>query len=273
MNIQSIKFAGWTRRIVAVFLVLAAGLLPAWPVEAVVNPGAKYVAGNLTLEAKNATVGELLETIARTAGVDILVTRGFQTSEAKITLKIAGEPIEEVLKNILHGYSYAAVYVKEGEDFRIAAVKIYSEGQQGKEVVPLYSGGRPAIYEEKNRRGETVTVMVSSGGEVITHGGLDKKGVLGPSQTEIDPGAVQTGALQSPWFAMKVQLEQQEAEKFQELMLLQKQLESTDDPEKKKALSMVYADETSKFYAMKKANTNKVEALKRVTQLKDMTGQ
>lgn len=239
-----------------------------------VKPGATFAEGNLTLEAKNATVGEILETLARTAGVDVFVARGFQTSGARVSLQIAGEPVEEAIRRILRGYSYAAIYIKEGDDFRIAALKIYPEGQAGGEVVPLYGGGRTAIHEEKNRRGETVTVMVSAGGEVITHGGLAQKGLLVPSQSVPNPAAGNpTDTVNKPWFALQLQLESQEAAQYQDLMLLQKRLESATDPEMKKTLTMVYADEVAKFHTAKRANLSKIESLKRITQFREMTGQ
>jgi hypothetical protein len=258
-------------KIALALVILAAGLLLVGPAVAAIQPGAKYAGGNLTLDAKNATVGELLETIARTAGVDVFVTRGFQTSGERMTLKIAGEPLEEVLKSILRGYSYAAIYVKEGDDFRIAAVKIYSEGQQGKEVVPLFSGGRTPVYEEKNRKGETVAVLVDARGDIVTRGNLTaRRGALGPSQTEVSPQA-QAGDLQAPWFAFQLQAEQDEVKRFSELLLLRKQAESTSDPKRKQALSMVYADEVAKFQAFKNANVNKVESLKRINQFQEVT--
>lgn len=239
--------------------------------KAGIKPGMAYKDGRLTLDAEQTPLSQVLEIISKSVGVDIFVSKGF--NPGNVSIQVTNQPLEDALKSMLRGYNYAAVYTKEGDVFRITALKIYNEGQQGGEVLPLFTGGRQTVFTEETARGETRTVMVNSGGEVITHGGLNKKGVLAPSQTEIDPGAVQTGAMQSPWFAMKVQLEQQEMEKFQELQMLKKRLDSTDDPQKKKALSMVYADEMSKFYTMKKANTNKVEALKRITQFKDMTGQ
>lgn len=239
--------------------------------KAGIKPGMTYKDGRLTLDADQTPLSQLLEIISKSAGVDIFVSKSF--NPGNVSIQVTNQPLEDALKSILRGYNYAAIYTKEGEEFRITALKIYNEGQQGGEVLPLFTGGRQTVFAEGTARGETRTVMVNSGGEVVTQGKLDKKGILVPSQTEIDPNALQTGALQSPWFAMKVQLEQQEAEKFRELQMLQKRMDSTDDPQKKKALTMIYADEMSKFYAMKRANTNKVEALKRITQFKDMTGQ
>lgn len=264
----------FTQKIALALFVMAVALFLAAPAGAVVSPGAKFSRGNLTLEAKNATVGELLEVISRTAGVDIFVSRGFEAGQEKRTLKIDGAPLEDVLRSLLRGYNYAAIYVKEGNDFRIAAVKIYAEGQQGKEVVPLFAGGRAPVqvYEEKNRRGEAVTVMVSSGGEVITPGGLDRKGILAPSQSVRNHAEQGAALLNKPWFALQVQLESEEAAKYRDLMILQQKLESAEDPELKKSLTMIYADETAKFHALKIANLNKIEALKRITQFREMTG-
>lgn len=255
---------------------MAAALFLAAPAGAVVSPGAKFSGGNLTLEAKNATVGELLEVISRTAGVDIFVSRGFEAGQEKRNLKIDGTPLEDVLRSLLRGYNYAAIYVKEGNDFRIAAVKIYTEGQQGKDVVPLFAGGRAPVqvYEEKNRRGEAVTVMVSSDSNIVTRGGLTAgKGFLGPSQMEIAGNPVTDADLKSPWFAFQLQAEQDETERFSELLLLRKQAESTTDPQRKQALALVYADEVAKFHAFKKANLNKVESLKRISQFREITKQ
>jgi len=257
----------------ALFFLLAAGFFLAWPAAAMVRPGATYAGGNLTLEAKNATIGELLETIARTAGVDIFVAPGFQTTGQKMTIQISEEPIEEAIRRILRGYNYAAIYEKEGNDFRIAALKIYPEGQASGAVVPLFSGGRTPIYEEKNRRGETVTVLVSSGGELITHGGLEKRGALVPSQSVPNPAMDPAEMLQKPWVALQLQLESQEAAQFRDLMLLQKRLEGAQNPDLKKSLTLIYADEMAKFHSSKMANLSKIESMKRITQFREITGQ
>jgi hypothetical protein len=273
MNLQNWRVNKIATVAMGIFFFMLIASLHAHDVMAAIKPGIKYAKGNITLEAKQATVTEVLEAIARTAGVDVYTARGFQPSGSRLTFRLSAEPLEDAVKKILHGYNYAAIYAKEGDDFRIVALKIFPDGQQGGEFVPLFSGGRMPVYEEKGRRGEIRTVIVNSGGDVITHGNLQKRGVLIPSQTEIGPLAAQAGSLQTPWFAVKVQLDQQEAEKFQELQMLQKQLDSTNDADRKKALAMVYADEISKFHTMKTANMNKVESLKRITQFRDMSGQ
>ena len=260
-----------TLHVLLVALVAFSVILPA---NAAIRPGVKYGGGNLTLEAKNATVGEILENIARTAGVDVFIARGFQTATEKMTVSFDGEPLEDVVRQILRGYNYAAIYEKEGNDFRIAALKIYPEGQASGAVVPLFSGGRTPVYEEKTRRGETVTVLVNTGGDIVTQGNLTaRRGVLGPSQTQVSPQA-QPADLQSPWFALQLQAEQEETERFSELLMLRKQVElTTDDPKRRQALAMAYADEVAKFHAFKQANTNKVESLKRINQFQEITKQ
>jgi len=254
-------------------LLAAAFFAAAGGADAAIRPGAKYEGGNLTLDARKATVGELLETIARTASVDVFIAKGFQTKAEALTLQFEGEPLEDAIKRILAGYSYAAIYEKEGNDFRIAALKSYPEGGVSGAVVPLFTGGRTPIYEEKTRRGETVTVLVSAGGEMITQGGIGKRGALVPSQSIPNPAINPAETLQKPWVALQLQLESEEMAKFSDLLLLQKRLDGAQDPELKKSLALIYADETSKFYAAKRANFNKVESLKRITQFREITGQ
>ncbi len=244
-----------------------------WCLNAAVRPGAKFADGTLTLEAKNANLGEILEILARTAGIDIFVARGFSTAGKKLSLQIKDEPLEAAIKRILRGYNYAAIYAKEGNDFRIAALRLYPEGQHTGEVVPLFTGGRTAaVYEEKNRRGETVTVLVDAGGQMVTHGNAAaRRGPVGPSQTEISPQAGPVD-LQTPWLALQLQNEQAEAERFNELLLLRRQAQETaGDPKRAQALAQAYADEVAKFQAFKKANMNKVESLKRINQFQEVT--
>ena len=259
------------QKIALAVLFAAAGMFVAWPAGAVVKPGAKFAGGNLTLEAKNATVGEVLETLSRTAGVDVFVTRGFQTAGERITLQIAGEPIEDAIRRILRGYNYAAIYVKEGDDFRIAALKIYPEGQQGGELVPLFAGA--AVYADSARNGETRTVFVPSSRDVTIQGQLQKRGLLVPSQMTVaqeSAGPLPEG-LHTPWMAMQADLQTQESEQFQQLLYLQKQLEGAKSAEEQRIASQLYTDQVAKFQLQKRANVNKVEALKRLNGFQGMS--
>ena len=239
--------------------------------DGAIRPGVKYERGNLTLEAKKAAVGELLETIARTAGVDVFIVKGFETRADRLTLQFEGEPLEDALKRILVGYSYAAIYTKEGDDFRIAALKIYPEGGVSGAVVPLFSGGRTPLYEEKTRQGETVTVLIDATGGIVTqNSAAARRGVVGPSSTELSPSS-SPADISAPWVALKLQLEQEEARLFADLLMLKKQAELAGDPAQKQSLTMAYADGVAKFQAFRKANVNKVESLKRIGLYQEVT--
>ncbi len=256
---------------IIIMIVMVLSLFCA-PAGAAIKPGTLYVEGNLTMEVQNAGLSEILEAIARTAGVDVFVARGFLPGGRKMSIKIADEPLDDVLRQILRGYNYAAIYVKEGDDFRVASIKIYPEGQQGRDMIPLFTGGRAPVYEEKNRRGETFTVLVNTGGDIITRGNMAaRKGTLGPSNTEVAANASPAADMQSPWFTMQMQAEQDEAERFGELLLLRKQAESATDPERRQALTAVYADQMAKFEALKRANYSKIESLKRISQFQEVT--
>lgn len=259
---------------IALGLILVAAALFAAPGDAAaaVRPGANLSEGRLTLEARNATFGEILETLAKTAGVDIFIGRGFQMPAQRLSIRLDGVPFDEALRRLLRGYNYAAIYEKEGNDFRVAAIRIYPEGQASGAVVPLFSGGRTPIYEEKNRRGETVTVLVNAGGDIVTQGSAAaRRGPVGPSQTELSANAPPSAGLDSPWFALQLQNEQAEAERFADLLMLRRQAEAATDQKQRQALAMVYADEVSKFQAFKRANMSKVESLKRINQFQEVT--
>lgn len=236
-----------------------------------VKPGMAYKEGRLTLEANQAPLLQVLELLSRSAGVDIFIAKGFQTGN--VSFQVTDEPLEDALKSIMRGYNYAAVYTKEGDTFRVAALKIYPADSQRGDMTQVFTGSRSTAFTETGKRGETKTVLVSSGDDVITHGSLQKTCILTPSRMELNVPEGQPAPVSAPWFQMQAQLERQEASQYEELMILQKRLESADNPELKKSLSMIYADQLAKFHTMKRVNLNKVESLKRISQLREITGQ
>ncbi len=239
-----------------------------------VKEGASYRDGSLTMEAKNASLVDLLEAIAQTAGIDIFVGQGFHPAGGRMACNFSGEPLENVLRSLLRGFNYAAVYVKEGDDFRIASLKIYPEGQQGGAFTPLFRGAKPAVAAERMKNGQTVTVLVNSGGAIVRQGDLAaRQGVLGPAETHMASAGAPEVSLREPWFALQLQTEQDEAARFADLLMLRKQAQSATDPQRKQSLAMVYADEAAKFEAFKKANQNKIESLKRISQFQEINGQ
>ena len=237
---------------------------------------AQYANGLLTISMEKVSVSEALGIISRTAGMNVYVAKEFSIPMARNkSLRSQQQPVEEVLKDLLQGINYAVEYVKEGDEFRIASVKLFSEGMFAGEVTPLFLGYSGNAFTEKNAKGEKKTVFVTSGGEVATtQGQLEKRGILMPSSTNLNNqnGQGVNEEMRTPWFAMQAQFEQDENKKYQELMALQKQVETATDGERKKALTAVYNSETAKFYEMKKAHLNKTEALKRITQYNQQTG-
>lgn len=236
-----------------------------------VKPGTTYKDGRLTLEATATPLLQVLEILSRSAGIDIFVAKGFQGGN--VSCQVADEPLEDALKSILRGYNYAAVYAKEGDAFRVAALKIYPEGSQRGDMTQIFAGSHSTPFTETGKGGETKTVLVSSGDEVITRGSLKQSGILMPSRMELNVPEGQPAPVAAPWFQLQAQLERQEAGRYEELMVLQKRLEAAGDPDLKNNLSMIYADQLAKYHALKRVNLNKIEALKRISQHQDITGQ
>ncbi|MEI7670594.1 MAG: STN domain-containing protein [Deltaproteobacteria bacterium] len=231
--------------------------------------GIKYRDGRLTLSVKNVPLTRVLEDLYRAAGFDVYMAKGLATGT--VSVDVQNQPLEEALKSILRGYNYAAIYVKEGEDFRITALKLYKEGGQGGELAPLFASRPAATYSEPGRVGETRTVTVSSDGGVTVQGGFTKRGPLAPSQMIATREDATLPGLNTPWVAMQADIQTRESELFQQLLYLQKQWESAKDSEEKKMAFMKYTDQVSKFQLQQKANVNKVEALKRLGDFQGMS--
>jgi hypothetical protein len=223
-----------------------------------------YADGRLTLSAKQVPLAQVLEDLHRLAGIDIYAARGL--SSAQVSIDVRNEPLEDALKSILRGYNYAAIYVKEGEDFRITALKLFKEGEQGGEMVPLFADSPASVYADSGRDGKTRMVFVSSPRDVTVQGGFQKRGLLVPSQMTVaqeSAGPLPEG-LHTPWLAMQADLQTQ-------LLYLQKQLEGAKSAEEKRIASQLYTDQVAKFQLQKRANVNKVEALKRLNGFQGMS--
>jgi hypothetical protein len=254
----------WIGLLMGLLILGLAGGGQAIAVTASAAVGMNYADGRLTMSAKQVPLTQILEDLHRLAGIDIYAARGLST--AQVSVDVRNEPLEDALKSILRGYNYAAIYVKEGEDFRITALKLFKEGEQGGEMVPLFAGSPASVYADSARNGETRTVFVSSSRDVTIQGGFQKRGLLVPSQmtvAEESAGPLPEG-LHTPWMAMQADLQTRESEQFQQLLYLQKQLEGAKSTEEKRIASQLYTDQVAKFQLQKRANVNKVEALKRL---------
>jgi len=224
------------------------------------RPQLHYDQGRVSVEAFQASVTDVLEALAESAGVDIFVSEDFEAQTISIILE--EEALDDALKRILKSYNHAAIYTKKGEAWKLTAVKIYPKGRYGGEVVPLFSG-RPALAVTYDR-GETKTVEVISGKEMITYGRLQDQGVLRPSKSFPNVAPDQTGTRSERLLAFQRQMENLEAGKYETLMQIKRVLEAADDPDERKALSSRFAYEVETFHAMKKDHLNKMEDLKRL---------
>ena len=230
------------------------------------RPEVSYSDGLLSVKAVNAPFLPVLESIAKAAGVEIFVSRDLKPGD--ISIQFADEPLEEALKRVLRGLSYAAVYSKERDSWRMTALKVFPEGQYSGKMASLLS--QTGNSEMPMKDTDIKTVLFPSGDEFRTYGKLGKGGQLIPSRSVPVISNKTVADLNAPWFQLQKQLERKEAQKYEELMLFEKKLEAAQDPDRKDALAMAYADEVEKFYAMKKANLNKIEALKRIYQAREM---
>ena len=226
-------------------------------------PDVRYANGLLSLSAENSSLLNVLRLLSETAGIEVSVSAEF--IPGNVSIRIADQPLEQALKQILKGANYAVIYLKEGDSFRITEIKVYPEGRYGGEMVPISAEKQePSVLDGT---GEFRTVLVSSGQEVITHGSLLDPGRLAPARSTPN---FQDGRIPG-WFVLQKQPERQEALRYEELLRHKLRVGAAENPDRKEALAAIYADEVARFYEMKKAHLNKIEALKRITDHNTMT--
>ncbi len=230
----------------------------------------RFAENRLSVAADKMPLTELLKEISESASINIYVSKDLQP--VNVTVNLSDSPLEDALKVILRGYNYAGIYQKNGESWQITAVKVYPTGQPGGTLLRLGDQGSKVI--SKDPRAVTKTVIVSSGMDVITYGGIEgNEGILVPSMTVPNPSVGPTDSLNQPWFALQKQLEKKEFEEYQKLKLMHKKVAEADDPEKQETLAIMYADEARKFYDMKQSHLNKIEAMKRISESRELTGE
>lgn len=227
------------------------------------NKGINYANDRLTYQADSVTLPQILENLSKVAGLDVYIGKGVSLGQEKISIDVEDLPLEDVIKSILRGHNYAAFFTEDGAMIRLSSIKIFAPGKYSGDVVPLFKGNRTTASQEKAKGGKTLTVLVNQTGDVVTEGGLARKGVVAPFDTRVPDSGTSAEALQSPWFAMQMQAEREEMRQFEELQHLKKQIESASDAQTRQSLSMVYADRVARFQETKRAHFNKIEALKR----------
>jgi len=247
-------------KIAALVFIAAILLLPlsGATADAAVNFELTYKNGLTTLEADRTPLMDVLMALTEASGIEILVSKEIVPGE--VSLVLVDEPTELVLKRLLRGYSYAVVYAKRRDAWQVASVKIYPEGQQGGEVMALAPRSAPGDAPATALR----TVLYPSGEEFVTYGKIDTKGLVIPSRTVPANSGKPPADFNAPWFKLQKQLEYDENRRYAELVMLQQKIQHAENPAARDALAMSYADEVAQFFTIKKANLNKIEALKRI---------
>lgn len=262
---------GLSRIKLAILITVTLSLFTPCILEAGVTPNKSaltYQDGRITLKATQMPLLQVLEELSISTGVDISVSENLEPGV--IDANFIDKPLEDAFKSILKGYNYAAIYSKKGSSWQITSLKIYPGGTYTGKVVPIL----PETAKIKNADGGNAkkAVMVRSGEQFVTYGNLESRGILIPSQTVPGDAFTTPESGISPVFVLQKDLERKEAARYHELMLLREKLASARDPERRLALSQVYADEANKFKEMKVSHINRIEALKRIARFREMTG-
>ena len=231
-----------------------------------ITPDVRYSKGLLTLKADKTPLLDILKAISEAAAIDVLISKDF--IPADLSIQFTDQPLESALKRVLQGASYVAVYDREGDAWCITVLKVFASGQAGGEMVSLSSLTRRA--EKPVQGAETKTVFFPSEDGLRTHGQLEKMGHLVPARTVPAAPGQAADSLNAPWFALLKQFERAEAREYEEMMLLKRKIETGKNPDRHGALALAYADKVEKFYTLKKVHLNKIEALKRIYQAREM---
>jgi len=227
----------------------------------------RYAKGNLTVRAVDTPLTSLLASITEATGIKVFLST--ELRHATVSARVVDRELEEGLKSVLRGLNYAVIYRKKGDAWEISALKIYPPGKHGGPLMAIGNGKKGPFVSAGKKPAKRVRFY--PGDETAAFGRPGDGGLIAPARTTAaDPSntdrRIQTD---TPWFQIQMEQERRESQKYRELTLLKQKLGATRDPDRKAALSMAYAEAVNKFYAMKKAHLNKIEALKRIYRNKE----
>ena len=217
-----------------------------------------YFEGRVTLTARQAPLFGVLRALADATGIAVSATEDFVPGS--VNLELIDEPLEEALKRILRETNYAAVYAREGETYRLAALKIYPSGRLSGELVPVAQPAGEALQPALQPFDQIV--LVRSGEEIATF----RKGA---GRAPGDYGLL----LPENFFNLKTaeysgtlggELQMQETRAFEEIELLRNRIDETQNMDTKQALSLVLAQKLDDFDTLQRSNHNQMEALYRL---------
>lgn len=210
----------------------------------------RYLDGLLSVKAVNAPLLPVLESIGKAAGVEIFVSRDLKPGD--ISLHFVDEPLEDALKRVLQGLSYAAVYSKDGDLWQITALNIYPKGKYEGELMSVFAEKGNSVNARKKDE-ETKTVIVSSGsGQFVGQSGL-----LMPK-----PYADEYKTVLMESFGKRLEIKEQKV--FTEISSLKKRITLAENAEERKALNFVLMDKLAALEKIQRLNQNKLEAFHRI---------
>ncbi len=231
-----------------------------------IGPDVAYTDGKLEVNAQDAPLIPLLESLARAAGIEIFVSD--ELEPVTVSASFTNMKMEDGLRSVLKGLNYAFVYSKKGDSWPVSSIYIYPANKQSGKLVHV-KPAKGVSFQDAPSEGHRI-MMVDQYGERMFMG-TDEGGILAPSRSTSKLSDESIPAeVEKPWFKMQYQLERGESAKYQDLLLMRKRLEAVSDPDKKEALSLAYADELADFHRMKVANLNKIESMKRIYQNREM---
>jgi len=210
----------------------------------------RYSNGLLSVKAINRPLLSVLESIGKTADVEIFVSMDLKLGD--ISIQFADEPLEYALKRVLRGLSYAAVYSKDRDLWQITALKIYPKGKYEGELIPVFAG-KGSSGNARKKDEETKTVIVSSGsGQFVGQSGL-----LMPK-----PYADEYKTVLMESFGKRLEIKEQKV--FTEINSLKKRITLAENAEEREALNFVLMDKLAALEKMQRLNRNKLEAFHRI---------
>ncbi|GAB6162849.1 hypothetical protein JCM12298_20090 [Desulfothermus naphthae] len=223
------------------------------------KPVVVYSKGRLSIKAYNQPLISVLYSMSQVTGIKFYVSKKLEAE--LVNINISNRSVKDVLQMVLKNFSYATVYTKKDGSWKISTVTVFPRSGKKGNLIPTFAGTDRAVLL-KNR-------LMKYPIQIVTYGTIPKNGgILVPARMMIKKTmrkeALYGKGVPASILNLQVSFEESEMRMFKDLIMLKCKIDSTKDPERKKSLSMVYAEKTRHFYMLKKAHFNKIEALKRI---------
>jgi hypothetical protein len=227
-------------------------------------PRIRFSDGYLTINATKTPLIPLLESLSEASGIEILIAEDLGPHE--VTANFLNVPLEEALKRMLRGLNHALVYEKRENILRLRTLKIYPDGKETGAMIPVTA--RVAPPDKKARQSEADAVIVRSGEEAFS-----RSEIHGYSGYPESPSEHLSPTSSRALVSMQEQLYNKEIEQHQKMLLMSKKAASPRDAEGRDAMNQAVLEEAVRLHQIKSSNLNKVEALKRILESREINPQ